>query len=395
MHSLGPLLSTALILAPLINALAVSPFHNRDNNRRPNHPRQAEVPKAIYFITNDRTSNSVIALPISQDGTLRAGTSTPTGGAGSNPLESQGAVHVAGNLLFTLNAGTSTLSLFTISPDSPLDLTPLGPSIPTGGDFPVTLAVSLTLSVVCVGNTGAVAGVACATFSAEKGLGQMDSLRRFDLGQSTPPAGLPNTVSDILFDEGETKLLVTVKGTPEVANPGFLSVFPVVNGVVSTTETRSSPPGTGFLFGSVNIPGTNSILATDPTFGAVALNIRPNNTATSGAFARIAGQAATCWATVSPSTNTAFVTDAVVNRLVELDLVDLSVITVLNLTNGNQGMLDLQAAGNFIYALNPGNANASSAVAVFDVSEGRGNVKQIQSFAIAEFGHVQGMAVLG
>lgn len=240
------------------------------------------------------------------------------------------------------------------------------------------------------------AGIACATFSAKKGLEQMDFLRRFDLGQSTPPVGPANTISTVLFNEGETKLLVTVKGIPPVANPGFLSVFPVVNGVVSTTETRSSPPGTGFLFGSVNIPGTNSILATDAAFGAVALDIRPNNTATSGAFARIVGQAATCWATVSPSTKTGFVTDLLVNRLVELDLADLSVIKVLNLTNGNQGMSDLQAAGNFIYALNPGNGNASSAVAVFDVSGGRGNVKQIQSFGIAEFGaNIQGMAVLG
>lgn len=68
------------------------------------------VGKAIYFLTNDQT-NMVIALPIASDGTLSQGTSTATGGSGSNSIEastgqpaapdalnSQGSVTIAGNV---------------------------------------------------------------------------------------------------------------------------------------------------------------------------------------------------------------------------------------------------------------------------------------------------------
>lgn len=41
-----------------------------------------DVGKAIYFLTND-AENSVIALPISNDGTVSHGTMTKTDGAGS------------------------------------------------------------------------------------------------------------------------------------------------------------------------------------------------------------------------------------------------------------------------------------------------------------------------
>lgn len=68
--------------------------------------------KAIYMLSN-QASNSVVAVPIAQDGTLNeaGGSSTETGGAGANgvdgstnqpaapdPLFSQSALTVAGNV---------------------------------------------------------------------------------------------------------------------------------------------------------------------------------------------------------------------------------------------------------------------------------------------------------
>jgi hypothetical protein len=68
--------------------------------------------KAIYFMTNQAT-NSVIAIPVSANGTLSGGTSIGTRGAGSNlidtatnepaapdALASQGSVKVEGNVSF-------------------------------------------------------------------------------------------------------------------------------------------------------------------------------------------------------------------------------------------------------------------------------------------------------
>ena len=40
-----------------------------------------QQPKAVYFMTNTE-QNSIVALPVAQDGTLAQGTMTPTGGKG-------------------------------------------------------------------------------------------------------------------------------------------------------------------------------------------------------------------------------------------------------------------------------------------------------------------------
>ena len=74
-------------------------------------PRGAQVGKAVYFMTNEE-QNSIVALPIANDGTLSEGTVTCTGGKGdvaisgmtmepaaTDPLIGQSAVNIAGNVL--------------------------------------------------------------------------------------------------------------------------------------------------------------------------------------------------------------------------------------------------------------------------------------------------------
>lgn len=59
------------------------------------------------------------------------------------------------------------------------------------------------------------------------------------------------------------------------------------------------------------------------------------------------------------------------------------------LSNGNSGMIDLVAAGSFIYALSPGNATH---VTVFDVSGGSGTATMVQNFLVNGVGSAaQGM----
>jgi hypothetical protein len=122
---------------------------------------------------------------------------------------------------------------------------------------------------------------------------------------------------------------------------------------------------------------SNNIFVTDASFGAATLALSSTNIATVQASTKIADQAATCWATISGVTGTGFVTDVAVNHLVEVDTGSGALIKELNLTNGNPGMIDLEAAGNFIYALSPGNATVSPAVTVFDVSGGSGSKPKI------------------
>jgi 3-deoxy-D-manno-octulosonate 8-phosphate phosphatase KdsC-like HAD superfamily phosphatase len=57
-------------------------------------------------------------------------------------------------------------------------------------------------------------------------------------------------------------------------------------------------------------------------------------------------------------------------------------LTDASLGNANPGLTDLEAMGNFIFALSPGNATTATAVTVMDISGGKGTAKQIQNFVV-------------
>ena len=360
-----------------------------------------KVGSAVYIQTNEE-KNSVVALPIGSDGRLSMGTVTATGGAGSvalggngmpvaaDTLFSQSSLTVAGNALFVVNAGSNTLSMFSISEKNPTSLTLMGKPMTIPGDFPNTVAASLKNKLVCVATTGKRSGVSCSSFSMSMGLGPMDSLRSFNLNQTTPPMGPPNTVSQVLFSKDENSLYAMVKGDPGKPGTGFAATMKVSESCGAASLSMDMPhtsviSNTALLFGAALVPG-DRIVVTDPSFGAAILE-------TSGPMVglklsmktTIPDQKATCWATYSSATGTAFVTDGGVNRLIELNVKDGSIASTLDLSsNGNPGLLDIEAAGNYIYALSPGNgAEVKPAVTVVDVSGGARSGKMIQNFSLS------------
>jgi hypothetical protein len=71
--------------------------------------------------------------------------------------------------------------------------------------------------------------------------------------------------------------------------------------------------------------------------------------------------------------------------------------TLIDLSaDGDPGLIDLKSAGNFVYALSPGNGTTEAAITVLDVSGGQGSANQAQHFCLAGFAtsSAQGMAVL-
>jgi hypothetical protein len=304
--------------------------------------------------------------------------------------------------VFAVNAGSNTLTMLTINPMDPTCLRLVGQPACIPGEFPNTVAASAKNGLACAGTTGAQAGISCASFSKAQGLGKMDALRKFDIGQSTPPVGPTNTVSQTFFSNDESMLFTTVKGDPAVNNTGFLSTFSVMsngkkNAKLSMKDVRSSPNGTAVLFGSATIPGSKDLFVTDASFGAAVLTLDKNAQATVAGSQAINGQKATCWATVSDATKSAYVTDVANNRVVEMSLKDASIIKQLDLSaNGDPGLIDLKAAGNFVYALSPGNGTTPVAITVLDISGGQGSMKMVQHFTLDGIAQnsAQGMAVL-
>jgi hypothetical protein len=304
--------------------------------------------------------------------------------------------------------------MFAINARDPTQLRLVGQAVQVQGDFPVAIAASQRNKLVCVGTTGVAAGISCAPFSDDAGIGTFDTLRTFDLGQKNPPVGPTNTMSQVFFSEDEMALFATVKGDG-VANstrPGAFAVFPVEGGCgnaggrrrrsasVAQQGKSTAPAGSAVLFGSQPIPGTGGqrVFVTDASFGAGIVSVdEATDQATLVARTTIDGQKATCWTAISPFTGTAFVTDVAVNRLIEMSTSDASIIATYDLSaNGDPGLIDLKAAGRFVYALSPGNGTTDAAVTVMDVSGGPGKAVMAQHFSLKALGvgkNAQGMAV--
>lgn len=369
--------------------------------------------KAVYFLTND-AKNSVVALKVNADGTLSDGSITLTGGSGASGIDgmtnttagpdslfSQSALKAEGNMLVAVNPGSNTVSLFTISRADPTVLSLVGKPVSTLGEFPVSVALSTKMKLACVANSGAKAGLACFRTSAKTGLTPLSEklLTTFDIGQSTPAIGPLNSVSHTLFNADASALITTVKGDPTTNKPGFVSVLPIQNACPVAPDIRSSPNGTAVLFGSVIIPSKRSSLnsptelfATDASFGATTLSLSPSFKFSSLTKTTIPAQTATCWATFSALTRTAFVTDVGKNRLVEIDPSTGKILQTTTLANNNPGMIDLVSAGRFIYALSPASPGRQGAVVVVEV--GSGAARMVQNFGANAAGSAaMGMAI--
>jgi hypothetical protein len=294
-------------------------------------------------------------------------------------------------MLFAVNPGSNSVSLFKISWEDPLKLTLLGLPATTTGDFPVTIAVSSSLGMACVGHSGVLSGVSCASYSSS-GLGTFDALRSIPLGQTNPATGPLNGIADVFFTEDLGTLVVIVKGDTTAAHPGFVALYPVSGGKVSYSNTETHPAGTAVMFGSTIIPGTKNIFVSDASFGAVILSL--SDLATPLALANITDQKATCWAITSSVTGTGFVDDPALSQLTEIDLTSGAIVSEVVNNNGGQGMIDMRAVGDRIYALSPGNGTLPAAVTVFDISGGRGTAKSIQNFPVPGAGNqnAEGMA---
>lgn len=294
--------------------------------------------------------------------------------------------------------------MFAIDAKNPSRLALVGKPALVPGEFANTVAASAKNAMVCVGTTGAKAGISCANFDARAGIGNMDRLRELDIEQSTPPVGPTNTLSQVFWSNDGTMLFATVKGDPDKNKTGFLSTFATQqsagNGAtrLSGQDARSSPKGTAVLFGSLPIPKTSNIFATDASFGGSILSVGRKGQASLAAAQPIDGQKATCWVTISAVRNTAFVTDVGTPKLVEMSLDDASIVGTADLSStGATGMIDLEAAGNFVYVLAPGDGKTKTQVLVVRAGGGQ-RVEAIQQFDAGVLGagaRSQGMVVLG
>lgn len=376
----------ALLLIPqLASALAIVP---RDDCKR-----------AAYFLDNNPAGASIVSLEIAYDGTLSNPVRTWTGGKGEfgltgSPLAAPGAdtlftqdsVVVDHNYLFTVNAGSNTIAAFYIPPTDPYHPKLLN-TAPTLGQFPVSVAYSAKHNIACVVNGGAVGGVACYSVSETHGLTPVGGLRPIALGQTTPPAGPPGTVSDIVFNPSQTALFVTVKGSP--TTPGKIYVYPVGPSGVSTTPVVSNPSELLLDFSLTFLGSDSSALVTDPAYGASLIAISPTFAVTVTKKIVVAGEGAICWSEYSPRFDTVFIFDGGSANITLIDPASGAIKGAIVQSNfaTAKGSLDSQLDRGYLYVLRGG-----SFVSVVD-NHGLNGGKaptEIQTLDLSSLGSRQG-----
>jgi len=357
---------------------------------------QLESTGAVFFITNEPDGNFVVSADIGSDGKLILRQAVSTFGVGAHgitdpvgpdPLFSQGSVKTSpvSNILVTVNAGSNTLSIFSINPSDPAALTMIGKPVSSEGEFPMSLAINANGTQVCALNGGAINGVSCYKVDQKQGLvAQANTVRSLGLNQTTPATGPAGSASHIIFSENGQSLIVSVKGIPP--QPGFLAVWDVAQDGSLSKDFQSITPGKGGLlpFSLTVIPGQNAIFATDAGIGFDIFDFSsPSAGGNKSSVVPIDGQGATCWSSFSHKTGNFYLTDIETSIVTEVNVdVDLKGTIVQQYPQGKMtGTIDIDivtvGSNDFLFVLA---ANATSIdVLLLDAP---GKAQNIQTLAM-------------
>jgi len=298
---------------------------------------------AVFVQTDDTAGNHVVAYHRAADGTLTPAGSYATGGRGGilagsvvDHTASQGslAYDPAHALLYAVNAGSDTITVFGVSGDRLTRREVLG----SGGSFPVSVAVHGDLVYVL----NALGGGNVQGFKVIGGfLAPLPGSRRH-LGLD--PAETPqftSTPGQVAFTPDGSQLVVTTKNNGndiDVFGVGFggrLSARPVVNPEPGTVPFAISFDSSGHLV--IAEAGTNALA----TFVLSSRGtVRLLNQAGTG-------QAATCW--VTPAGPYLFASNAGSANVSGFISSAGGALTLLGSTGTDAGTVDAAAAARFLY----------------------------------------------
>ena len=249
-------------------------------------------PGGVVFVQTDNVAgNQIVAYHRAADGTLTKAGTFQTGGVGGalsgsvvDHLASQGSLNydASRGLLFAVNAGSNTVSVFAVHGDQ-LELRQV---IGSGGTFPVSITTHGDLLYVLNAlNGGSVAGFRIIG----GGLAQIPgSTRALGLDPTATPQ-FTNTPGQVAFTPDGSQLLVTTK-----SNGNDVDVYSVkLDGSLSARPTVNSEPNDQPFSLTFDAAGHVMLILGGP--GAVAsFNLSPSGHLTQLTSA-LTGATATCW----------------------------------------------------------------------------------------------------
>jgi 6-phosphogluconolactonase (cycloisomerase 2 family) len=327
----GLALTTAALVA---GPAAASPFPHHHGHDAP-----------VFVETDGLAGNAVVAYDRDDDGTLTQDGVYPTGGLGGqltgsvvDHTASQGALaydRVHG-LLYAVNAGTDTITVFEVRGDTLIRRQTLS----SGGNFPVSVAFHGDLVYVLNARSGASVQGYLRLGSA---LIRIPSWNR-SLGlDPTLTPEFTHTPGQVVFSPDGSKLLVSTKG-----NTNAIDVFSVglLGGLSATPVVNVDTAGVPF---ALAFDARGHLVVAETGSNAVG-TYTVNRDSTLTFLTRVAtGQAATCW--VAASGNRLYASNAGSASVTGLvDNADGSLASLGN-TATDKGTVDAAASsdGRFLY----------------------------------------------
>jgi 6-phosphogluconolactonase len=299
-------------------------------------------PGAVYTLTNSPTGNAVVAFDRAADGTLAEQGTYATGGTGTGSgLGSQGAVVLSsdGRQLFAVNAGSNSISLFTVRPDG-LELEAVAPS---GGLRPISVAVRGNLAyVVNAGGAGNISGFVVS----HDGLAP--------LAGSTQPLGAGSAgPAQVSFTPDGSALVVTEKASSTIDTYAIGA-----DGRAGAPAVSPSAGGTPFGF---DFDNRGHLLVSNAAGSASSYAVTAGGASViSGAVAT--HQGAPCWLVASKNGRYAYTANAAAGTISGFSVAQDGTLTLLDPTGVSANLgptshpLDeaVSNSGRYLYNLTDG-----------------------------------------
>ncbi|MGO9959517.1 MAG: beta-propeller fold lactonase family protein [Solirubrobacteraceae bacterium] len=320
---------------------------------------------AVYTETNNVQANAIVVFTRHANGTLTFRQRVLTGGKGANDqppfgfqvVDSSESIRLSndGRMLFAVNSGDNSVSSFVVS-GSGLHLVSHSAS---GGNFPVSLALSGNLLYVLNEKSGTIAGLRVSSS------GDLTPIAGSSRSLSTP--GVAAAAAQIGFAPGGEVLNVTERLKNIIDTFRLRSNGTPGQAVATVTPTGANNPF-GFTYqGTSHLIVTNADAADKPMFShssassyALGQTLTDPLTPISGRV--LAGGAATCWVVLTNNQRYLFMSNTGsggtpdgISRFAVSPGGALSLIGHAPATAGFTSDLALSIDGSYLYVLLPSN----------------------------------------
>ncbi|MEU0597985.1 hypothetical protein ABZ484_06965 [Streptomyces sp. NPDC006393] len=360
-------LTAALTAAAALSLAAPAASASASASARTESSRQADTAHAVFVQTNGTAGNMIRVFGRAADGSLTSAGEYATGGLGGteqeapvDALASQGSLVYANGLLFAVNAGSDTVTVFKVYDGTRLRRIQV---IRSGGDFPVSIAVHGGLAYVL--NAGGQGALQAYRLSDNRLWPIHGDNRSLHLGNATPPVHISAPAQVLVSPDGRYVLVPT-------KNHNTVQVFPSYGGWLASAPVTSASANPVPFAGVFDERG-DLLLTEAGTSTVTAYHLNPDGTLSVVGSSASDGQAALCW--IVGVDGHYYGTNAGSANFSKFEIGPSGVPVAETGAASDAGPIDMAASGDYLYVQNAG----AGTVTGYAVNPTDGALRQVTS----------------